>query len=412
MNNFFASAELLFRPELRGFPVAVCGDPKKRHGIVLAKNMLAKECGVTTGEAVWQARQKCPGLVTIPPHGSYYLTYSHIVQQIYTRYTDRVEPFGIDECWLDVTGSRRLFGDGMTIADSIRETVKRETGLSISVGVSFNKLFAKLGSDMKKPDAVTAIDRDHFRELIFPLPVDALMGAGRHTAAELSALGIHTIGQLAAFPEPALRSRLGKCGTQLWRGANGLDTSPVELFGTRAQIKSIGCGITCERDLLSTDECWPVLLSLCEEISRRLQKHRFYAGGLCLELRDNLFGNISRQQRLSFPEDGALPLARSALQILADNWDFSLPLRAISLRTFALCDATRPDQRSLFVDYAALERQRSLQHSVYGVRDRYGQQSLVRAALLCESKMPTPCRRRSTGRSAADRPFCALREII
>lgn len=248
LNCFFASVELLDKPALWEVPVAVCGDPASRHGIILAKNEPAKKRGVQTAETVWQAKKKCPVLVLLPPHHELYKEYSKKVNAIYERFTDLVEPFGIDESWLDVTGSLHLFGgDAKALADRIRETVKAETGLTVSVGVSFNKVFAKLGSDLKKPDATTVIDRDHWRDIVWPLPLGDMLFAGKAAQRTLGQYGIETIGQLAAQPEALPEQLLGKMGHQLWRYANGLDDSAVRPSHQREPVKSVA---TAPRSLM------------------------------------------------------------------------------------------------------------------------------------------------------------------
>jgi DNA polymerase-4 len=251
LNCFFASVELLSRPELRALPVAVCGDPAARHGIILAKNEPAKRCGVQTAETIWQARKKCPDLVLLPPHHGRYREYSLKVNEIYGQYTDLVEPFGIDESWLDLTGTAHLFGgDPRRIADGLRERIRRELGLTLSVGVSFNKVFAKLGSDYKKPDATTVISRENWRELVWPLPVGTLLFAGRAAQRVLSQYGIETVGQLAACPKELPETLMGKLGTQLWAYANGLDRDRVRpARRSRSRMKSVGNGTTFPKNL-------------------------------------------------------------------------------------------------------------------------------------------------------------------
>lgn len=243
MNNFYASVECMLNPELKNKPVAVCGSVEERHGIVLAKNYAAKAFGVSTGEAIWQAKQKCQDLVIVEPHYEQYMKFSKLARGIYGRYTDQIEPYGMDECWLDVTGSGCM-GTGFEIADEIRRTVKFELGLTISAGVSFNKIFAKLGSDMKKPDAITCIEADSFQEKIWCLPASDLLGVGRATEKVLSGYGIHTIGELAATSDDFLKCRLGKNGLAIKKYANGLDDSPVMRSDYVSPVKSIGHGIT------------------------------------------------------------------------------------------------------------------------------------------------------------------------
>ena len=215
MNSFYASVEMMLDPSLKGKAVAVCGATEDRHGIVLAKSELAKKAGVKTGMVNWEAKQRCPGLILVPPQYDQYLKYSKLAHQIYYRYTDLVEPFGMDECWLDLTGSG-AYGTGMEIAQKIRTACREELGLTVSIGVSFNKIFAKLGSDLKKPDAVTQITKEDFREKVWPLAAAELIYVGRATEAKLARYGVHTIGELAAIPPEIL---------QKWFGVGDLEKS-------------------------------------------------------------------------------------------------------------------------------------------------------------------------------------------
>ena len=268
LNACYASIECMLNPALRGKPVAVGGSAEARHGIILAKSQEAKVCGVKTGEALWQAKLKCPNLIIVEPHFEQYRRFSGYAHEIYLRYTDLVEPFGLDECWLDVTGSTHIFGSGEKIANEIRETIKAELGLTVSVGVSFNKIFAKLGSDMKKPDAVTCIGKDNFKEKIWHLPAADILGVGRSTEKKLESYGIVTIGDIAKSDAAFLRRILGKCGGELWSYANGLDSSRVKSYDLAIPAKSIGHGVTCRADLVNADEVWKVML---EQAAQRKQ---------------------------------------------------------------------------------------------------------------------------------------------
>ena len=348
MNNFFASVELLSLPELAGKPVAVSGDPEHRHGIILAKNYEAKAYGVVTAETIWQAKQKCPGLILIPPHYDRYSAYYKKINAIYARYTDLVEPFSIDESWLDVTASRRLFGDGKTIADEIRKTVKSELGLTCSVGVSFNKIFAKMGSDYKKPDATTVITRDNYRELLWVLPARELFGAGRKTAAKLETMGIRTIGDLASADRAVLEKQLGKGGTMLWEYANGLENSPVAHIDDRVKAKSIGNSTTYRRDLVSETDIRTALRALSDQVATRLRKENVRAGGLKLDIRDPYFRTISRQIRLERPTNLANEIDEAALAILRGNWPENAPIRLLAVTGIYLTDGEEDVQLSMF----------------------------------------------------------------
>ena len=272
LNNFYASVECLYHPEYRGKPLAVLGDPEARHGIVLAKNYEAKAFDVKTGDPMWMAQKKCPDIVFVPPHYDLYMKHSKLIREIYSEYTDKVEPYGLDECWLDVSGSTMLFGSGEDIANEIRKRVKFELGVSVSVGVSFNKIFAKLGSDMKKPDATTVIESNRFKEIVWPLPVKELLYVGRATHAKLKRKGIFTIGDLANSNPENLRFWLGKMGVVLWQFANGLDTSPVSNIGAKSLIKTVGNSTTAPRDLVTDEDIKITLMVLSESVSARLRE--------------------------------------------------------------------------------------------------------------------------------------------
>ena len=237
MNNFYASVETLYAPQYRDVPMAVAGDKESRHGIILAKNMLAKAKGVQTAEPIWQAMRKCPGLQLVPPHHERYAYFSQLAKKIYQDYTDRVEAFSLDECWLDVYGSGLLFGDGRRIAETIRQRVKAELGLTVSIGVSFNKIFAKLGSDYKKPDAVTEFGRREMEEIIWNMPCSDLLLVGPSTEKTLRRYGLHTIGDIARMEPGVMRSLLGRMGETLWVYANGLDDSPVQRVDAQEEPK-------------------------------------------------------------------------------------------------------------------------------------------------------------------------------
>lgn len=318
MNNFYAYVECMLNPELKNKPVAVCGSVEERHGIVLAKNYVAKAFGVSTGEAIWQAKQKCQDLVIVEPHYEQYMKFSKLAREIYGRYTDQIEPYGMDECWLDVTGSGCM-GTGFEIADEIRRTVKFELGLTISAGVSFNKIFAKLGSDMKKPDAITCIEADTFREKIWCLPASDLLGVGRATEKVLSGYGIHTIGELAATSDDFLKFRLGKNGLAIKKYANGLDDSPVMRSDYVSPVKSIGHGITTMQDLENNAEVWYIMLELVQEIGTKLRTHKKKAGGIAISIRNNELYTKEWQCRISIPTQSPTYLAKTAFALYKDS---------------------------------------------------------------------------------------------
>ena len=376
LNCFFASVELLDKPALWDVPVAVCGDPKSRHGIILAKNEPAKKRGVQTAETVWQAKKKCPVLVLLPPHHELYEVYSRRVNEIYGRFTDLVEPFGIDESWLDVTGSLHLFGgDARALADRIRATVKAETGLTVSVGVSFNKVFAKLGSDLKKPDATTVIPPEGWRDIVWPLPVGDMLFAGRSTQRVLGQYGIETIGQLAACPEEMAEQLLGKMGGQLWRYANGLDNSPVRPGHQREPVKSVGNGTTFPADLVRWEQIRQGLAPLCDSVATRLRRQRLYAGGVSVTLKGADFKTVSRQTRLDEPTHLMRDIWETAQELARQIWKAPTPIRAMTVTALYVTeDGQAYRQMDLLGQASAArsEKQEKLESAVDAIREKYG----------------------------------------
>ncbi len=376
LNCFFASVELLDKPALWDVPVAVCGDPKSRHGIILAKNEPAKKRGVQTAETVWQAKKKCPVLVLLPPHHELYEVYSRRVNEIYGRFTDLVEPFGIDESWLDVTGSLHLFGgDARALADRIRATVKAETGLTVSVGVSFNKVFAKLGSDLKKPDATTVIPPEGWRDIVWPLPVGDMLFAGRSTQRVLGQYGIETIGQLAACPEEMAEQLLGKMGGQLWRYANGLDNSPVRPGHQREPVKSVGNGTTFPTDLVRWEQIRQGLAPLCDSVATRLRRQRLYAGGVSVTLKGADFKTVSRQTRLDEPTHLMRDIWETAQELARQIWKAPTPIRAMTVTALYVTEDGQAYRQLDLLGQASAkrsERQEKLESAVDAIREKYG----------------------------------------
>ena len=384
-NGFFASVECTFRPELKKVPMAVCGDPESRHGIILAKNELAKGFGVQTAETIWQAKQKCPDLVLVPARHGVYREFSRRVNAIYCRYTSQVEPFGIDESWLDVTASRLLFGEGKVIADRLRREVREETGLTISVGVSFNKIFAKLRNDYKKPDATTVISRDNYQQIVWPLPVTDLLYVGRAAAETLHRMGIHTIGELARFDPRILQGKLGKMGEQLSRYARGEDQSPVAEFGAQSDAKSVGNGMTFPKDLLGREEIAPQVLALCDQVAVRLRKHGYEAATVTVALKDPSFHQISRQRTLTLQTDLARELYLTAMDILDQSWDYRLPVRAITITASGFDHGDVAEQLSLFSGaqkHLDQQKLRRLEGAMDGIRQKYGGDAVSFARLM------------------------------
>lgn len=381
LNSFFASVELLDKPTLRDVPVAVCGDPKSRHGIILAKNEPAKKMGVKTAETLWQARKKCPALVLLPPHHRLYEEYSRRVNEIYDRFTDLVEPFGIDESWLDVTGSLHLFGgDGKALADRIRATIREETGLTVSVGVSFNKVFAKLGSDMKKPDATTVIPAEGWQSMVWPLPLGDMLFAGRTATETLRKYGVETVGQLAAC-DPALPEQLlGKMGLQLWQYANGMDKSPVKPRHAAEPVKSVGNGTTFPQNLVRWEQLRAGLLPLCDSVATRLRQQGLYAGGVSLSIKDASFKTVSRQIRLDAPTHLMRDIHRTAMQLAGQLWKPPTPVRAMTVTALYVTEDGDAFRQLDLLGGAAQERsqrQEKLEGTMDAIRRKYGRGAIA-----------------------------------
>ena len=390
LNCFYASVELLSRPDLRDFPMAVCGDPSSRHGIILAKNEPAKRFGVQTAETIWQAKKKCPDLVLLPPHHELYREYSKRVNAIYDQYTDLVEPFGIDESWLDVTHTLHLFGgDAAALADALRARIREELGLTLSVGVSFNKVFAKLGSDYKKPDATTVISRENWREIVWPLPVGDLLYVGGAARKLLRQYGVETIGQLAACRTDMLESLMGKMGTQLYEYANGLDKDPVRSRYEADPVKSVGNGTTFPQKLTTRSQVQSGVAVLADSVATRLRQEGLYAGGIQVTVRDPQFRDRSRQRQLSAPTHLIRDLTDAAMELVDALWTPPAPIRALTVTAIHLVqEGDAYEQVDLFTASAApkKEKQEKLEAAMDRIRGKYGGRSIVFGAAQPEKK--------------------------
>lgn len=378
MNGFFASVELLDYPHLADKPMAVCGSPENRHGIILAKNEIAKGFGVVTAETLWQARKKCPDLQVVPPHHEKYRHYSKLINEIYLRYTDMVEPFSVDESWLDVTGSLKLFGSGREIADTLRKTVKDELGLTLSAGVSFNKIFAKMGSDYKKPDATTVITRDNFRELLWPLDIRAMFFVGRVTADKLRKTGIKTIGELAKADKSSLTNLLGKQGGIIHDYANGLDMTPVLKFDELEKIKSVGNGTTFRRNLSGAEDIRTGVTGLSDTVASRLRKYKMKAFGVKVDIKDPQFKVISRQVQLDNPTNLTEVIADTAMDIIATHWRMRDPIRMLTITAINLCDENQAQQLSLFAEEnISVEKEEKAERAMDDIRKKFGDSAIT-----------------------------------
>lgn len=378
-NSFYASVEAAENLDLHGQAVAVCGDPALRHGIILAKSALAKKRGVITGEAIWQAKQKCPDLILVPADQRKYLLYSRRMRAVYKRYTHRVEPFGLDESWLDVSGHEL---SGAEIAAQIRTAAKEELGITVSVGVSYNKVFAKLGSDMRKPDATTVITPGNYQSKVWPLPVDDLLYVGRATRRRLGLLGLYTIGDLAQADDSLIRSVLGKNGGMLQRFARGQDDSPVLCAEEADEIKSIGNSTTTPQDLCTEEEAKAVLYLLSDSVGARLRAHGFACHTVSVWMRDKELHSINRQRRLVQPCDTGADIARAALALLREHYTWDLPLRSLGVCASDLSSTQHLVQLPLFTPPKAVQ-ERTLEGALDGIRQRWGHNAIRRGLLLC-----------------------------
>ena len=385
LNSFYASVELIHRPELRDKPVAVCGDAEARHGIVLAKSEMAKKAGVKTGDVIWEARLKCPGLVTLSADFHKYLRFSRKARAIYADYSDQIESFGIDECFVDVTGSFKLFGSGPDIADTIRKRFREELGLTASAGVSWNKIFAKLGSDMKKPDATTVITKENFRDKVWPLPVGELLYVGRSTRQKLQNRGIYTIGDLANRDVHRLRLLLGVWGETLWAFANGLDSAPVRLNGEESIVKSVGNSTTTVRDLVNDTDVKLIIYVLAESVAARLRKHGLKCRTVAISVRNNDLYSFDRQGKLLIPSFLSDDIAGKAMELFKANYTWDKPIRSIGVRGADLVTANAHVQIDLF-DGDNLEAE-TLEQTIDTIRKRFGHYSVQRCAMLLDRQL-------------------------
>ena len=380
-NNFYASVEVKLNPSLIGVPVAVSGNPEMRHGIILAKSNLAKACGVQTGDTLWQAKQKCPNIVFVPPHYDEYVEFSNKLFDLYTEYTDKVEPFGIDECWLDCTGSTMLFGSGESIADMIRQRVKDELGITVSVGVAHTKVLAKLGSDYKKPDATTVITQDNYRDIVWKLPVSDLLMVGRKTTKLFAKLGIKTIGNLAQFDKELLRKYIGINADKLSSYANGIEIESVKHYYKKHIPDSIGNSTTTPRDMIRREEAMAIITSLSEMIAVRLRKFGLLANGVGLSIRYSTLDGTHKTNLIGFSTSNAEQICEEAIKLLDNMHNFSIdtPIRQIGVSTYKLT-SERIRQATLFDE--DLDKQEKLEKSVDDIRRKYGYTSVQKGIVL------------------------------
>ncbi|MBP3630365.1 MAG: DNA polymerase IV [Clostridia bacterium] len=385
LNNFYASCECLLRPELKGLPVVVCGKIKDRHGVVLAKNMIAKNAGIKTGMTLYEARKLQPNLEAVEANHDLYLKYSRLVKKIYSDYTDRIESFGIDEAWLDVTESVKLFGSGETIAELIRKRVREEIGLTVSIGVSYNKIFAKLGSDIKKPDAVTVIDKNNYKDIVWSLPVSDLLYVGKATTKKLNALGIYKIGHLAKFDRCILRQKLGKWGEYLSEYANGNDLSIVCKMGESDDIKSVGNSVTYYRDMDKLEDVMALIYMLAESVSYRMKKSCVgRAKTLHISVVDNELTHYGMQCAFTNPTNLSNDIASTAIELYKKNYIHIKKVRGVGV---SVSNFVKEEQLLLGESQKNKDKLLKLDNTIEDIRRRFGRKSVCRALTKLDARL-------------------------
>lgn len=381
LNNFYASIECLYDPEIRNKAVVVVGDEEKRHGIVLAKNYIASDYGIKTGDTVWEARQKCgQELVCKKARLDLYLRISRVVKDIYREYSSRVESFGIDEAWVDISHLAHNCEEGAKIADNIRSRVIAEVGLTVSVGVSFNKVFAKLGSDLKKPNGTVVITKENFKDIVWKLPVGDLLYVGKKTNKKFERAGIVTIGDLAHADKKYLDLTLGKIGGELWNFANGLDSSPVSRVDEKEKIKSFGNSTTCPIDLKSNEQVKSVIYMLAESVAERMRKGGYYGKVVSLWVKDTDLNSFERQLTLPTPTDVSADIGREGYRLFLENYDWKLNVRAVGVRISGLTEGRI--QCDIFSSENKLEKNQHLEKTIENLRDRFGYNIIRRGNIL------------------------------
>lgn len=383
-NKFFASVECLHRPEIRECPVAVGGSVERRHGIVLTANQIAAKYGVKTAEPIWQAVQKCPNLIVVPPNYPLYVRFSRLVKNICKEYTDKVESFGLDESWLDVTDNVRDFTEGEALAHQIRERIKFELGITVSIGVSWNKVFSKLGSDYEKPDAVTVFSRENFKEKIFPLPCRDLLYVGPSTEKKFKSRGIFTIGDIVRVGPDFLCSFLGKNGYMLYAFASGLEDTPVKDVCHERGVKSVGNSVTAPRDLESFEDIKLTYTVLCETVARRLRDQGLRSKTVSISVRDSRLHTFTRQTGLSSPTSSAETLTATAMKLFSSDMKEPFKVRSIGICAGELCDADCTVQFDLFGEVKKNERAERLEKTVDFLKYRFGGDCIKKASLLSD----------------------------
>lgn len=389
-NCFFASVETAYNPKLAAFPVAVTGDAEARHGIILTANYKAKlGYGIKTGEPIFRAKQKCPELVVIKTNPERYLRHSELMRNILADYSDRVEPFGCDEAWLDITDITNSVEDGENVAREISTRIKRELHITVSIGVSFCKVFAKFASDYKKPDAITVISRSNFQDIVWNSPCENLLYIGRATKAQLARRGVTTIGGLAATPPELLRAWFGKNGLLLHSFANGQDLSVVRRCTVTPRAKSIGNSTTANRDLVCCEDVKRMFFVLADSVARRLREDGLCGKTVTIWLRRNDLSSFTHRCTLSVATDVAFEISDAAMKLFNECYNLSddKPLRSVGITVSSMEVQAPNPQLSLFFDDTKHERRHALECAMDNIRKSYGYYSICRAALLADAAL-------------------------
>jgi len=380
---------MLRNPRLRDTPLAVCGNREERHGIVLTANYPAKRLGVKTGMANWEAKRLCPGLFIVPPKYRDYLQFSDFVKEIYAGYSDRIEAFGIDENWIDLTGCVSSFAQGEKVVYEIREKVKKQLGLTVSIGLADNKVFAKLGSDMKKPDACTIIPKSKYKEIVWPLPVSELLYVGRATEVKLRSRCIETIGDLAKTDPDNLKRWLGKAGLVLHMFANGEDRSMVAPSGYQSPVKSVGNSHTCPRDLANDQDVKIMIYAMAQSVGARLMEYNLNAATVEFSyVNTDLSAYAVRQTKLGAPTCISGEIAEAAFRLFKKHYGhWPSPLRKIGVRGTDLVSMDAPRQLSVYESAEQLIEKEDLERAINILRARYGNNIIQRAVMFIDGEL-------------------------
>lgn len=375
MNAFYASCHQSVDPSLKGKPILVAGDPKKRNGIILTASYEARKFGVKTAMLNWQAKRLCPNAIFIRPDHKLYDEISRQVMKILGQFTPNVEIFSIDEAWLDVTGCESLFGNSIQIAHKIQDTIKKKLDISCSIGVSYNKLVAKMASDMKKPGGITVITKEDVSKKLWPLPVEKLFGVGRQMTKRLKNINVNYIGDLAKVPIKLLEDSFGINGKYLHMWANGIDNTPVDP-NSRAKAKSMGHSTTLPENVTSYDKAKKIILLLSEEVGRRVRRKNYMGRTVTLTLRDSYFNTITRSTTISYTNTTD-DIYDAAKGLLYSHWDENTPLRLIGVSLSQLTKAVH--QISIFDED---EKKQKLNKVIDKIKDRFGEGAIFRAKFL------------------------------